>query len=258
MQQTRNGAPAFVTIEGQVACITLDRPDQLNPINPEMATTLARLAREVEQRSDVRVLVIRGSGRAFCAGGDIGAFAANLDDMAPLVNDILDGHHAFLTTLRRMPQFVLTSIHGAAAGAGLSLAFMGDMVIAADTARFTPAYHRLGVSPDGGGTVGLVQAVGPRRALQIYLAEDGFSAAQAAEWGLVGKVVPADTLEAETRALADRIAGTPLEAIAATKHLVYRSDMALLSGQLDAEREALLACMRQPFFKAAVRKFVGS
>src|SRR6185312_10429084 len=101
------------------------------------------------------------------------------------------------------------SVHGSAAGAGLSLAFVGDMCIATDDARFTPAYAKIGVSPDGGGTVGVVSAVGARRALQIFLAEDTFSAAQAYEWGLLAKVVPAAELKSATRALAERLAKNP-------------------------------------------------
>src|SRR5438876_282498 len=96
--------------------------------------------------------------------------------------------------------------HGSAAGAGLSLAFVADLCIATEDARFTPAYAKLGVSPDGGGTVGVVASVGARRALQIFLAEDSFSAKQAYDWGLVAKIVPAAELKAATRDLAHRLA----------------------------------------------------
>lgn len=250
-------APALLSIERAVAFLTLDRPGTLNAIDPIMAETLGRLALEVEANPDIRVLVIRGSGRAFCAGGDVGAFLRHIDEIDGLINQILDQHHAFLATLRRMPQLVLTSVHGAVAGAGFSLAFMGDMTIAADTTRFTPAYRKLGVSPDGGGTVGVVRAVGPRRAMQIFLAEETFTAMQAADWGLVNVVVPAGTLEAETKALAAAIAETAPEAIAATKRLVHLSSMNTTDDQLEAERAALLACMNRPHFSEAVRKFAS-
>ena len=147
--------------------------------------------------------MIEGAGRAFCAGGDlqtIGNAAAN-NTITPVVSEILAHYHAFITTLRRMPKLVLASVHGSAAGAGLSLAFVADLCIAAEDARFTPAYAKLGVSPDGGGTVGVVASVGIRRALQIYLAEDSFTAQQAYQWGLVAKVVPAVELKAATREL---------------------------------------------------------
>ena len=98
-----------------------------------------------------------------------------------------------------MPKIVLSSVHGSAAGAGMGLAFVTDLCIAADDARFTPAYAKIGVSPDGGSTVGMVGTVGVRRALQIFLAEDSFSAQQAYDWGLVAKVVPAAELKAATQ-----------------------------------------------------------
>ena len=133
--------------------------------------------------------MIQGEGRAFSAGGDlqtIGAAAAN-DTIAPVVGELLKHYHAFIETVRRMPKIVLSSVHGSAAGAGMGLAFVTDLCIAAEDARFTPAYAKIGVSPDGGSTVGMVGTVGTRRALQIFLAEDSFSAQQAYDWGLVAQ-----------------------------------------------------------------------
>src|SRR5947199_32158 len=185
--------PALLRIDGPIATITLNRPSAFNSIDLSIAKKLEQLSAEVEASDEIKVLVIEGEGRAFCAGGDlqtIGAAAAT-DTIAPVVGELLQHYHAFISSLRRMPKIVLASVHGSAAGAGLSLAFVADLCIATEDARFTPAYSKLGVSPDGGGTVGVVASVGPRRALQIFLAEDSFSAAQAYEWGLVAKVVPA-------------------------------------------------------------------
>src|ERR1700761_7304989 len=186
---TSAGEPALLAIDGTIATITLNRPAAFNAINLAIAKRLEQLAAQVEADPDVRVLVLQGEGRAFCAGGDlqtIGA-AVEADTIAPVVGELLQHHHAFIASLRRMPKIVLASVHGSAAGAGMSLAFAADICIAAEEARFTPAYAKLGVSPDGGGTVGVVASVGTRRALQIYLAEDSFSATQAVEWGLVVK-----------------------------------------------------------------------
>ena len=124
-----------------------------------------------------------------------------------MVGELLKHYHAFIETVRRMPRLlVLSRVHGSAAGAGMGLAFVTDLCIAADTARFTPAYSKIGVSPDGGSTVGMVGTVGVRRALQIFLSEDSFSAQQAYDWGLVAKVVPVAELKAETRKFAERLA----------------------------------------------------
>src|SRR3954462_13972355 len=191
-------APALLRIEGPIATITLNRPAAFNSVNLSIAKKLERLGAEVEGNDAIRVLVIEGEGRAFSAGGDlqtIGTAAAS-DTIAPVVGELLKHYHAFIETVRRMPKIVLSSVHGSAAGAGLSLAFVADLCIAAEDARFTPAYAKIGVSPDGGGTAGLGASVGARRALQIFLAEDSFSAAQVHDWGVVVKVVPAADLKA--------------------------------------------------------------
>ena len=251
--------PALLRIEGPIATITLNRPAAFNSIDLSIARKLEQLSAEVEADDDIRVLVIEGEGRAFCAGGDlqtIGAAAAS-DTIAPVVGELLKHYHAFITTLRRMPKIVLSSVHGSAAGAGLSLAFVADLCIAAEDARFTPAYSKLGVSPDGGGTVGVVAAVGTRRALQIFLAEDSFSAAQAHAWGLVAKVVPAIELKAATRELAHRLAQNAPAGLAATKALIHRAPVTPIEAQLDAERDAIIDCMHTDEFRAAVKKFTS-
>src|SRR6201994_963700 len=171
--------PALLAIHGPIATITLNRPASFNSIDLSIAKRLKQLAAEVETSGEVKVLVIEGAGRAFCAGGDLPTLgaAAESDTIAPVVGELLHHYHAFIAALVHMPKLVLASVHGSAAGAGFSLSSLAHLCIAADDARFTPAYAKLGVSPDGGGTAGVAAAVGPRRALQIFLAEDSFSAA---------------------------------------------------------------------------------
>src|SRR5260221_5149481 len=185
--------PALLRIEGPIASITLNRPSAFSSIDLSIANKLEELGLEVEANDDIRVLVIEGVGRAFSAGGDlqtIGAAAA-ADTIAPVVGELLKHYHAFIETVRRMPKIVLSSVHGSAAGAGMGLAFVADLCIAAEDARFTPAYAKIGVSPDRGSTVGMVRTVGVRRAVQIILGEGRVSAQQAYDWGLVARVVPA-------------------------------------------------------------------
>jgi len=251
--------PAWLAVDGAIATITLNRPSAFNSINLAIARKLEQLATHVEADDAIRVLVLQGEGRAFSAGGDlqtIGA-AAESDTIAPVVGELLRHYHAFIETLRRMPKIVLSSVHGSAAGAGMGLAFVADLCIAADTARFTPAYAKIGVSPDGGSTVGLVGTVGTRRALQIFLAEDSFSAQQAHDWGLVAKVVPADDLKAATRQFAERLAQNPPAAIAETKALVYQAATTPTKQQLDAEERGIIAAMQTGEFRAAVKKFTS-
>ena len=249
--------PALLRIEGPIATITLNRPAAFNSIDLSIAKKLEQLGAEVEAKHDVRVLVIEGEGRAFCAGGDlqtIGAAAA-VDNIAPVVGELLKHYHAFIETVRRMPKIVLSSVHGSAAGAGMGLAFVADLCIAADDARFTPAYAKIGVSPDGGSTVGMVGTVGVRRALQIFLAEDTFSAQQAHDWGLVAKVVPAAELKAATQKFADRLAQNPPAAIGHTKSLIYQAAVTPTKQQLDAEAEKIIDCMHTDEFRVAVKRF---
>lgn len=255
---TQQQAPALLSVEGRIAIITLNRPDRFNAIDIDMARCLMELSERVRAASDVRVLVLRGSGRAFCAGGDLHFISERIDDIRPPITDLLLFLHHFLVALRSMDKLVVTSVHGSAAGAGLSLAFMGDFCVAAADTRFRPAYAALGVSPDAGGTVGVVDALGPRRALQIFLAEDEFDGSRAQTLGLVTKCVPADDLDVQTRAFAQRLCELDSEAAAATKALIWRSAARSIDEQLNAEMVELLACMDRSGFRARIRTFARS
>jgi enoyl-CoA hydratase/carnithine racemase len=254
---TSAGEPALLRIDGAIATITLNRPAAFNSINLSIAKKLEQLGTEVEDNDAIRVLVIEGEGRAFSAGGDlqtIGA-AAEAGTVAPVVGELLKHYHAFIETIRRMPKIVLSSVHGSAAGAGMGLAFVADLCIASDDARFTPAYAKIGVSPDGGSTVGMVATVGTRRALQIFLAEDSFTAQQAYEWGLVARVVPAAEIKAATRKFAERLAQNPPAAIRGTKALVHQATVTPTPQQLDAEKAKIIDSMHTEEFRIAVTKF---
>src|SRR6202165_1771576 len=251
--------PALLRIEGAIATITLNRPAAFNSIHLSTPKKPEQLGAEVEANDDIRVLVIEGVGRAFSAGGDlqtIGAAAA-ADTIAPVVGELLKHYHAFIETVRRMPKIVLSSVHGSAAGAGMGLAFVADLCIAAEDARFTPAYAKIGVSPDGGSTVGMVGTVGVRRSLQILLAEDSFSAQQAHDWGLVAKIVPAADLKAATLKFAERLAQNPPAAISGTKSLLYQATVTPTKQQLDAEEEKIIDAMHTEEFRVAVKKFMS-
>jgi enoyl-CoA hydratase/carnithine racemase len=251
--------PALLRIDGPVATITLNRPAAFNSVDLSIAKKLEQLGAEVEANDAIRVLVIEGEGRAFSAGGDLQTIgsAAAAGTITPVVSELLKHYHAFIETVRRMPKIVLSSVHGSAAGAGMGLAFVADLCIAAEDARFTPAYAKIGVSPDGGSTVGMVGTVGVRRALQIFLAEDSFSARQAYDWGLVARIVPAVELKAATRQFAERLARNPRAAIAGTKSLVYQAAVTPTEQQLDAEEAKIIEAMQTEEFRVAVKKFTS-
>lgn len=257
MSTAPSDSPALLAIDGAVATLTLNRPNAFNAIDIAIAKRLEQLAAEVEADPAIRAVVIEGAGRAFCGGGDVQVFGANLDNIEPVARELLHHFHAFIAALRRMPKIVIASVHGSAAGAGLSLATIADLCIAADDAKFTAAYHKLGVSPDGGGTLGLTELVGARRALQIFLADGSFSAQQAYDWGMVTQLVPAAGLRQATRDLAQRIAQNPPAAIAATKALIHQARATPLAQQLDAEVEGIVGCMKTDAFRTAVGKFLS-
>lgn len=247
---------ALLEIEGAVATLTLNRPQAFNAIGLDEARYLESLAARITASSDIRVVVVRGNGPAFCAGGDIRCFVAHLDDIEPMVRELLGALNRFLLALRDGPYIVLTSVHGAAAGAGFSLAALGDICIAADNAKFTTAYNKLGVTPDGGGSIGIVERVGARKALELFLATDSLTAQQALALGLVNQVVPADQLEAATAAMAARLARNAPEAILLTKKLVQQASHTPAAAQLEAETEAMVRCMGTDVFRDAIARFV--
>lgn len=245
---------ALLKVEDAIATITLNRPDGYNSIDIEMAACLSALALQVEQMTDVQVLIIRGAGKAFCAGGDISFFIEHAANLAPPITELLTHLNTFLLTLQRMPAVVITSVHGVAAGAGFSIAFMGDYCIAATDARFRPAYAALGVSPDAGGSYILVKAVGPRQALALLL-ESEISCQRALALGLVSREVEAAQIEQATLEFARQLAQFSPQALASTKKLVWRERGAALQQQLDAELAEMLACMETSQFQDNIRRF---
>lgn len=245
-----------IEISGQVATLIINRPGSYNAITPDVARELHAHALLVEDRDDLRVMVIRGAGRGFCCGGGIGAIAMQGDDIPRFVAAMLDDMHAFLATLARMRQVVVTAVHGVAAGAGLSLASMGDLCVATEDAVFVPSYLSLGVSPDCGGTMGTVRAAGVRGALGLYLLKDRLTAAEAQRFGLVNVVVPAAGLDEELDRIAARICRLPQPAVSNTKRLVRQAPTTPLAEQLEDEGRGLIACTQTEGFRRAVAAFL--
>lgn len=250
------GAAAILTRDGAVATITLNRPDAFNAINMEMAIALRDLATKVTRDDSIHAVIIKGNGAAFCGGGDIRYFVANLENIGPSIRELLTVYHEFIRLLVRMPKITVAAVHGSAAGAGFSLAAMCDLCVAEESVKFIPAYSRLGVSPDGGGTYGLSRAVGPRRALQIFLAEDVLTAEKALEWGLASKLVPTGELEDGARAYVERLLRTSPETIEATKRLLRQTMSVDIHDHLIDETESLIRTMATDLFRGSIEKFV--
>jgi len=241
---------------GGVATLTLNRPQVMNALDAAMIARLCELCERVRDDSSVRAVVLRGAGPAFLAGGDVTVFHANLARLPQLVEGLARELNRAIVALRQASKPVLASVHGAVAGAGVSLLAAADLAIAADDTKFTLAYSRLGASPDGGGTYFLPRLIGTRRALEIALLPDRFDAHRAHELGLVNWVVPSTELAAETDNVARRLACGPTLAFGETKALINRSFDDTLEGQLEAEAQAFARCARTADFAEGVTAFV--
>lgn len=230
-------------VKDGVASITLNRPDSFNSLNTRMAEELNSAITQCEVDDAVRAVVLTGQGRVFCSGGDVKSMHENLEgDRKRFFKELVLPFHAFVSGLARLEKPVIGGINGVAAGAGFSIAMACDIAIASDKARFTMAYTRLGVVPDGGSTYFLSRLLGARRALELIFTNRFLSAEEALHLGIVAKVVPDAEFPAALTALARELAGGPTVALGKAKRLVYMGLEESLETQLENER-ALISCI---------------
>jgi 2-(1,2-epoxy-1,2-dihydrophenyl)acetyl-CoA isomerase len=242
-------------VRDNVATITLNRPDAANAMTRELTPELADAALRCDVDPDVRAVLITGAGKMFCAGGDVKAFAAQ-DDLRAYITDMLTHLHIAVSRLRRIAPPVIAAVNGVAAGAGMSLALACDIVLAAESARFTMAYTRVGLSPDGSATYSLPRIVGPKRALDLILTNRLLSAQEAADWGIVSRVVPDDQLLDEARQLAAQLAAGPTAAFGRSKQLLERAWTETLETQLEAEGRAIADSTRTADAREGITAFL--
>ncbi len=250
----------LVDISDHIATLTFNRPEARNALSLEMRALLREKLHEIETDDDIRCVVMRGAGEHFMAGGDVKSMAGMID--APpaeirntFVNRIHD-LHPIMYAMRRMPKPVIASVAGAAAGAGVSMALAADLVIADENAFFTLAYVHIGTSPDGSASFHLPRAVGIKKAMEIALLGDRFDAASARDIGMINFVAASGRLEAETRALATRLANGPTHVYGNTKRLLYRSLENEFEAQLQLEAETFADCASRADFREGVSAFV--
>ena len=217
--------------ERGVTVLTLNRPDALNALTADLRRQLLAAVKAAGRDADVRAVVITGAGRAFCAGADLRDGSGEREFRRVLS----DEYNPLVEAIRALPKPVIAAVNGVAAGAGVSLALAADLVIAAEGARFVPAFHRIGLVPDSGLTRALVRAVGRHRAFEVLMGERQMDATEAQAAGLVAAVVPADRLADAARELAERLASGPTRAIGLTKRLIAGAEDASLSDSLAAE-----------------------
>jgi len=241
---------------GAIGTLTFNRPQVFNAMNDELILLLRDLTASLMDSTTLRVLVVRGAGKAFLAGGDVGLFYQRMDVIADEVKPMGDALHAGIINLRNLPFPVIAQIHGAVAGAGLSVALACDFAIASDDAKFSTAYAKIGLSPDGGSTFFLPRIVGMRKALELVMLSETIDAAQAGELGLVNRVVPAAELDAEVQKLAERLARGATQAFARAKRLITQSFSTPIQQHLDDEIAFFSECARTADFREGVTAFV--
>lgn len=191
-----------------VAKITLNRPDAYNAMNLAMVRELYDAIRRCDDDLAVRAVLLTGAGKAFCAGGDLRSFAAEDEEIGAHLKDVTTALHDAISRMARMDAPVIAAVNGVAAGGGMALACACDLIVASESARFTMAYTRAGLTPDGSSTFFLPRLVGLGRALDLALTNRMLSAAEAEAWGIVSRVVPdADLLPAAERLAAELATG---------------------------------------------------
>jgi 2-(1,2-epoxy-1,2-dihydrophenyl)acetyl-CoA isomerase len=227
----------LVEISDHIGNITLNRPDKANAFDPDMCADLLEALRMLAAADQVRVMVITGAGKAFCAGADLGVLGTQGEQLVKAGKDIA-------LTIRHAPQPVLAAVNGAAAGGGANLALACDYRLASDQASIGQVFHKLGLGPDWGGSYFLPRLTSVSKALELVWSARMVPAAEAAALGLFDRVVPHATLAAEAKTLAERWAGMAPLAVRKAKAALYRSLHSTLEEMLDleiADQQALFA-----------------
>jgi 2-(1,2-epoxy-1,2-dihydrophenyl)acetyl-CoA isomerase len=243
------------TKSGPITSIVLNRPDAANGMNDTMLRELA-VAATLCDSAATKVVTITGAGRFFSAGGDLKAFAA-APSAGAFIKGLANDLHRALSTFARMDAVVITSVNGTAAGAGFSLAATGDLVLAAESAKFTMAYTQVGLSPDGSASYYLPRLIGIRRTQQLMLTNRTLTAAEALDWGLLTEVVPDAELASRTEALAQGMAATSRTANSAVKRLLLGTYRTGLEEQMELEGRLLAENAEAPDGQEGIAAFVG-
>jgi 2-(1,2-epoxy-1,2-dihydrophenyl)acetyl-CoA isomerase len=274
MQDTMSNPPTAVaagpslleSIKNGVALLVMNRPEKLNSLNNELATALNQAFERIGRNDAVRAVVLTGAGRAFCAGGDLGAIgkAREARDAKQLEPILRMGMGAMLR-MRMIPQPVIAAVNGPAAGAGMNVALAADIRIAAEEAIFGQTFSKVGLFPDYGGTYFLPQLVGPSKAAELFYTGDMINAQTALRLGLVNRVVPGAQLQKEVKTFANQLAAGPPIAIRAIKQTLFASEKEALSKALEAEVQHQMRCFASDdclegvhaFFEKRPAKFLG-
>lgn len=246
------------SIDAGAARLTLNRPDRLNSFTVQMHGEIAEALAEIEQDKTVRTLLITGAGRGFCAGQDLSDRAVSPGGEAPDLGESVEKrYNPLIRRLTSLPMPVVCAVNGVAAGAGASLAFASDIVIAAKSAKFIMSFANIGLVPDSGSSWALPRLAGQARALGLALTGDPLLAETAAEWGLIWKCVEDEKLTEEANALVAKFASAPTRGLAETKKLIRTAFARPLDEQLDLERDRMRELGRSDDYREGVDAFLN-
>ena len=245
----------LLDIASGVAKITLNRPDKLNSFTGEMHVDLKQAMQIILADSSVRVLMITGAGRGFCAGQDLSERMMGDEETADVASSLEKNYNPLLKQLRALPYPVVCAVNGVAAGAGCNLVLACDIVIAARSASFIQIFSKIGLIPDAGGTYTLPRLVGTARAMAAAMLAEKISAEQAAQWGMIWKCVDDDKLAGEADALARQLAGQATRALGLTKRAIYASSNNSFEQQLDLECDLQREAAKSEDFREGVTAF---
>lgn len=208
-------------VRAGVAHVRLIRPEAANAINPAFARELRAVAVAIEFDDQVKAVSVTAEGPVFCAGGDLREFHAAGDGLPRLASDMLVDYHGAIYKMNRTPKPFVAGVKGTAGGAGLSMVSAFDLVVCGESAKFTMAYTKAGVTPDGTSSYFLARHIGLRRMLDLTLTNRVLSASEAEAWGLVNRVVRDDGVDAAAAAIAQELADGPAWAVGQAKRIVY-------------------------------------
>ncbi len=242
------------TLQGAVAVLRFNDPETLNAAGPELITLLREGLARAE--AEARCAMLTGTGRGFCSGANLTSGRMASDASSFDAGAVLASHYnPLMLQIRDLSIPFLTAVNGVAAGVGCSLALMGDMVIACESAYFLQAFRRIGLIPDGGSTWLLARAVGRARAMEMMLLGEKIPAAQALQWGLINRLVPDAQLETAAMALASQLAQGP-KALALIRQAAWRALEQPFADQLDVERDLQREAGRTEDFREGVTAFL--
>ena len=244
------------SVKKNVASLVLNRPERANVMTLEAAQELLAAAIECDENPEVRAVLIRANGPMFCGGGDLKTFVKHGDDLSAYLKETTTYLHGAVSRMTRQSAPVICAVHGFAAGGGFSLAISGDLVLASQSAKFTMAYTKAGLTPDGSSTYFLPRLVGLRRALELALTNRVLSAEEAVEWGLATRVTSDEDLVSEAEALARQLAGGATWSLGAAKRLLHGGFNESLETQMEMETRAIADSVRTHDGREGIRAFV--